>query len=424
MKLPRLTRQVPSLLIAALALAANGLLSAGCVCTNRAAGELAYERRGDEIMVAGQLFSTGGAPVVLWTDAGGYDAYRVEKRFGPLPRSSWQAIAKDGGPDSAVRYSPRFFRFADKQPESPPFIKLTDQQISQFRGGGWDLPSLQGVVDQFVLHYDVCGVSRTCFRVMHDQRYLSVHFLLDIDGTIYQTLDVKERAWHATSSNDRSVGIEIANMGAYAQTEKTPFLRWYGFDADGKVRITVPVELGDGGVRTPNFVGYPSRPGLIAGQINGRDVRQYDFTEAQYTSLIKLTAALNGALPKIILDYPRDATGKLLTQQLPDPELHAFTGVLGHYHVQDDKVDPGPALDWDRVINGARAARGMCALPAGNAPTKVLPDEAAPFAAPAPTPAPTPTPDPAAISEPATPSAPATPAPPATAATNVIPKAS
>src|SRR5438094_626244 len=41
-------------------------------------------RAGDEIMVCGQLFHTG-APVVLWTDPGGYDAYRTERRF-----SSWE----------------------------------------------------------------------------------------------------------------------------------------------------------------------------------------------------------------------------------------------------------------------------------------------------------------------------------------------
>src|SRR5690349_8428893 len=37
-------------------------------------------RKGDEIVVCGQLFHTT-APVVLWTDPGGYDAYRVEPRF-------------------------------------------------------------------------------------------------------------------------------------------------------------------------------------------------------------------------------------------------------------------------------------------------------------------------------------------------------
>ena len=42
-------------------------------------------RTGDEIVVCGQLFHTGGAPVVLWTDPGGYDAYRVTARFAAEP---------------------------------------------------------------------------------------------------------------------------------------------------------------------------------------------------------------------------------------------------------------------------------------------------------------------------------------------------
>ena len=28
-------------------------------------------------------------------------------------------------------------------------------------------------------------------------------------------------------------------------------------------------------------------------------------------------------------------------------------GILGHYHVQQNKVDPGPAFQWDRVVDGA-----------------------------------------------------------------------
>ena len=46
------------------------------------------KRKGDEIMVAGQMFHTG-TKVVLWTDPGGYDAYRVERRFAPLEESDW-----------------------------------------------------------------------------------------------------------------------------------------------------------------------------------------------------------------------------------------------------------------------------------------------------------------------------------------------
>ena len=44
-------------------------------------------RAGDEIVAAGEFFHTG-TPVVLWTDAGGYDAYRVERRFSAFDESS------------------------------------------------------------------------------------------------------------------------------------------------------------------------------------------------------------------------------------------------------------------------------------------------------------------------------------------------
>ena len=82
---------------------------------------------------------------------------------------------------------------------------------------------------------------------------------------------------------------------------------------------------------------------------------QYDFTPQQYQALIKLTATLCKTLPKIKCDYPKDAAGKLIRQKLPDVELNAYQGVLGHYHIQTDKVDPGPAFQWDYVIGHARA---------------------------------------------------------------------
>ena len=308
----------------------------------RALARSAYQRSGDEIMVAGQLFHTG-APVVLWTDPGGYDGYRVEKRFTPFADSGWEALVKAGkAPDSPNRYNIRS-------------AKLTTDELERVRGGGWDLQLLQRVVDQFVIHYDVCGTSRQCFKVLHDMRGLSVHFMLDIDGTIYQTLDLKERAWHATTSNDRSVGIEIANIGSYEVGAKDPFAEWYQLDAAGKAqRITLPSRLGDGGVRTPGFIGVPMRPELVTGPIQGTQQRMYDLTPQQYDSLIKLTATLCTVLPEIKCAYPVDSAGKPLTDKLPDDQLAAYQGLLGHYHIQKNKVDPGPAFQWEYVIGEAR----------------------------------------------------------------------
>src|SRR5262245_14951940 len=286
-------------------------------------------RRGDEIVVAGQFVHTG-TRVVLWMDPDGYDAYRVERRFSPIEASGWEASqdeAKELNTPNRLHLRTR---------------GLTAEEIERVRGGGWDLPLLQRVVDQFVIHFDVAGTSRQCFKILHDQRGLSVHFMLDLDGTIYQTLDLKERAWHATSSNSRSVGIEIANVGAYGATEKNPFAEWYATGTNGETSITIPARYGDGGIRTECFQGHPKRPQPVIGTVQGRELIQYDFTPEQYKALSKLTATLIKVFPKIRCDYPRDSEGKLITQKLPDEMLKSYAGVLGHYHIQTDKVDPGP----------------------------------------------------------------------------------
>ena len=316
-----------------------GMFACGCSTTPRT-GQHA-PRMGDEIVAAGQFFHTG-TPVVLWMDAGGYDAYRVERRFAPIEKSDWaNSCAEVRTLKTPNRYGLRA-------------KSLTTNEVERVRGGGWDLPLLHSVVDQFVLHFDVCGVSRTCFLVLQDDRDLSVHFMLDIDGTIYQTLDLKERAWHATTSNDRSIGVEIANIGAYPADGHNPFGQWYSTNAAGKTFITVPKRFGDPHFRVKDFVGHPTHNEPVRGVIQGEDLVQYDFTPEQYTALTKLTAAVCKIFPKLKCQYPVDANGKLIPNKLPDTKLKNYAGVLGHYHIQTNKTDPGPALDWERVIGGAR----------------------------------------------------------------------
>lgn len=298
------------------------------------------KRTGDEIMVCGQLFHTT-APVVLWTDPKGYDAYRVERRFSDFDKASWAAsIEEKPSLDTPNRYGIR---------QDP----LTPEQLEQVRGGGWTLPLLKDVVDQFVMHYDVCGVSQQCFKVLHDHRGLSVHFMLDIDGTIYQTLDLKERAWHATISNSRSIGIEIAGIGAYPSDNEV-LDKWYFPAEDGGTMLRPPRWLGHLGLRTVPFYGRPDRPEPIVGTIQGVELMQYDFTPEQYDSLIKLTATLCRIFPKLECSYPKDDANELIPKVLSQREWKNFQGVLGHYHVQKNKTDPGPAFNWEKVIGGAK----------------------------------------------------------------------
>ena len=321
-----------------LALCTLALTGAGC---HTMRPRTFVPRKGDEIVVAGQMFHTG-TRVVTWMDPGGYDAYRVERRFSPLDESGWEkshaAVKELGAPN---RYGLRR-------------DGLTPEELERVRGGGWDLPTLQKVVDQFVIHYDASGFSRNCFKTLQDFRGLSVHFMLDVDGTIYQTLDLKERASHATVANSRSVGVEIADVGAFPPEASRRLDEWYGRDASGQPVVRIPERLGDPAFYTKNFVGRPARREPVRGLVQGRELVQYDFTPEQYAALTKLTAALCKVFPKITCDYPRDAAGQLIRQKLPEDELQAYHGVLGHFHIQTNKIDPGPAFDWDRVIGGAR----------------------------------------------------------------------
>ncbi|MCC6677535.1 MAG: N-acetylmuramoyl-L-alanine amidase [Phycisphaerales bacterium] len=326
----------------------SGLITLALIAGCAARPPQPLARRGDEIMIAGQLFHTG-APVVLWTDPGGYDAYRTERRFAPWDGSEW-GKGGEKGLETPARYGVRR-------------VPLSPEEFEQVRGGGWTLDLLRRHVDQFVIHYDAAGTSRTCFRILHDLRGLSVHFMLDLDGTIYQTLDVKERAWHATIANDRSVGIEIANIGAYPPDKAAVLSRWYTADSSGLTRITIPPELGDGGLRTPGFVARPRNAHPITAVAQGQVLTQYDLTPQQYDSLIKLTAALCTALPAIRCDYPRDPDGRPRGTALSPSEFAGYTGLLGHLHVQENKADPGPAFDWELVTREARRRMGSRPAP-------------------------------------------------------------
>jgi N-acetyl-anhydromuramyl-L-alanine amidase AmpD len=273
-------------------------------------------RTGDEILVAGQWFHTG-TRVVTWLDRGGYNGYLVKTPPGVPPSYTARRLP------------------APNQPGPPTFAEL------------------QGIVDQFVLHYDGGGLSGTCFAALRE-RGLSVHFMLDLDGTIYQTLDLRERALHATIANNRSIGIEIANVGAYAPGNLKTINAWYRKDAFGKIRLVPPQAAGNPGFHAPGFVARPERPALVQGKVQGRELVQYDYTPEQYKALIRLTAALCRIFPGLKCDYPHDADGRLIREKLPDRVLENYHGILGHYHIQTNKIDPGPAFQWDLLVEGAR----------------------------------------------------------------------
>lgn len=87
-------------------------------------------------------------------------------------------------------------------------------------------------VDMLVLHYTGMRSGAAALdRMCEAAAKVSAHYMVELDGTIYQLVDENNRAWHAgvsswhakTNINQRSIGIEIVNRGH--EFGYTPFPR-------------------------------------------------------------------------------------------------------------------------------------------------------------------------------------------------------
>lgn len=180
--------------------------------------------------------------------------------------------------------------------------------MSFYGKNGWAKrrdPSGNGV-NLFVLHWDGCTSARQCFHVLLE-RGLSVHLMLDGDGTVYQALDLAEaNAWHAGAVNERSIGIEIQNP-VHVHRNK-----WQ------KPERAL--------VREPGVHGAPAYQHL-------------DFYDIQKKRVVELAEVLceRFGIPRAL---PREGSGEV-GRALAATD---FRGVCGHYHVSKSKPDPGLAL--------------------------------------------------------------------------------
>jgi len=66
---------------------------------------------------------------------------------------------------------------------------------------------------------------------------------------------------------------------------------------------------------------------------------------------VKLGATLCRVFPQLKCDFPRDASGQLIPRKLPEATLTSYQGFLGHFHIQTNKVDPGPAFQWQGMMD-------------------------------------------------------------------------
>ncbi|HKA86130.1 MAG TPA: N-acetylmuramoyl-L-alanine amidase [Haliangiales bacterium] len=196
----------------------------------------------------------------------------------------------------------------------------------------------QSYLRQFVIHLDGCINADSCWDVLQNERGLSCHFILDNDGTLYQTLDLIDCAYHAAGLNETSIGIEICNRGD---------AKYEGDYARANLK---PREV-------------------VTCNIHGEKYVALDFTKEQYATMDELAKVFAKVLPGIAINQPKGGDGGALWTTIIDERTdptgqrlrELYTGYLGHYHITKQKWDPGP-FDFTKFLT---KMRGRSAFPIG-----------------------------------------------------------
>ena len=169
-----------------------------------------------------------------------------------------------------------------------------------------------------VAHWDVCLSSKSCFKILKN-RHLSVHFLIDNDGTIYQLMDCKDIGYHAGNRkvNNNSVGVEISN--AYNVRYQEVYKQ----------------------------KGFGERPILTDSRVHGRTLKPYlGFYPVQVEAFKKLAIALN-SIYHIPLKSPLTTTVDSIVSS------GQYKGIVNHYHVTKRKIDCA-GFNWNEILKNEK----------------------------------------------------------------------
>jgi N-acetyl-anhydromuramyl-L-alanine amidase AmpD len=189
-----------------------------------------------------------------------------------------------------------------------------------------DRLTLESVIDLLVLHDSHSTTAREAVVEMDDSGH-STHFLIDWDGTIFQTLDLAWEGNHVKRAgiDRRSIAIDLVNPAEVGTRPPTP---------PGVDRETVGRPLGHFAL------------------IQGKDLQHWGYTEPQKTALVQLVRALVSRLPRVTARVPASEDGAILRSYVPGAET--LTGVAGHLHLFQVAYDPGSGFDWEWFASAIR----------------------------------------------------------------------
>ncbi|MCW5808099.1 MAG: N-acetylmuramoyl-L-alanine amidase [Deltaproteobacteria bacterium] len=290
---------------------------------------MALTRKTGNLIIGGRTFNVN-APVVNWHENGwdATSAFCMSTKTDPKPPCEYSSSPPGNFPYGLMplgRYLPRY--------ATRPALRTT-----AFNNGfNPSYEAARAVIKKFVIHFDGCATADMCWSVLQNERGLSVHFLLDNDGTIYQTLDLALMGFHASEFNGDSIGVELCSRG----------------DARN-----------DGGFYAARGMKRETK----GCRINGHNILAWEYTPEQYDAMDMLAKELLRLLPNIPADYPQSSPGVQVWDTLPSRDSWNFNGYLGHYHLTTNKWDPGP-WNFKDFIKRMRGAFTFPVFPRG-APDK------------------------------------------------------
>lgn len=194
---------------------------------------------------------------------------------------------------------------------------------------------------RIVLHFTVGHLQGDINALTNPKRgHVSTAFVLGRTGTVFQLFSSYHWSYHLGrgalggngTGSKSSVGIEISNYGPLIKRGnnlETVYSREAGHDVycsledtDQYIKLDKP------------FRGYEYYT---------------QFTDEQYDSLIVLLRYLTARydIPRAFLSEEERLNTSLANA--------TFEGIISHVNSRTDKVDLGPAFDWNRVIEGVQA---------------------------------------------------------------------
>jgi len=193
-----------------------------------------------------------------------------------------------------------------------------------------------------VLHFTVGHLKGDILSLTSESRgHVSTAFVVGRDGTIYQLFSSAAWSYHlgrnALGGNGNqskiSIGIEISNYG--------PLIK------KGNNLETVYSKAN----RKDVYCTMQDTEQYIKLDKAFRGYKYYTaYTDEQYHNIILLLRYLTASY-KIPRKFPTEA-GRFETKRANSADM---AGIMSHVNFRTDKVDIGPAFDWERVIAGVEA---------------------------------------------------------------------